>query len=133
MYYTNSSNGTFSYAGNSSTINVPYLHYSYIIGHLNLTNFTVQVNGKLLTVSNGSFNLTVTAGSYDVVISSTGYATFNNTYNVTPGEVLNVSPVLGINHPRPPLLPGWAYIAGIVAVIAVAGGIAVYIIVRRRK
>ena len=133
LYYTNSSNGTFSYAGNSSTINVPYLHYSYIIGHLNLTNFTVQVNGKLLTVSNGSFNLTVTAGSYDVVISSTGYATFNNTYNVTPGEVLNVSPVLGINHPRPPLLPGWAYIAGIVAVIAVAGGIAVYIIVRRRK
>ena len=133
LYYTNSPNGNFSYVGSGVSINVPYFHYSYITGHLNLSNYTLYINGKQITVENGSFNLTVTAGSYDVVISSTGYLTYNHTYNVSPGEILNVSPTLGKNNPGSVPISSLTYAIAAVAVIAVAGGTWLYMRGRRKK
>lgn len=126
LYYTNNLSGSISYNGSGLSVNVPYLHYSYIKGDVNITNFTVYVNGKQVTVDNGKFNLTVTEGSYDVKIVATGYATFNHTYNVTAGETLLVNPTMSkITHGSNPML--WEYIAAIVAVIAVAGGTILYL------
>ena len=131
FYYTNEQTGYFNYNGTGTSVNIPYLHYSYITGDLNLTNFTVYVNGKLVEVSGGKFNLTVIAGQYDVVIVSPGYATFNHTYNLTPGVTLRINTSLEKipwNNSRLIL----EYILATGAVVAVAGGLVFYLRGRRR-
>ena len=131
FYYTNEQTGYFNYNGTGTSVNIPYLHYSYITGDLNLTNFTVYVNGKLVEVSGGKFNLTVIAGQYDVVIVSPGYATFNHTYNLTPGVTLRINTSLEkipSNNSRLIL----EYILATGAVVAVAGGLVFYLRGRRR-
>ena len=130
LYYISEQAGYFNYEGTGIALNVPYLHYSYITGDLNLSGLTVYVNGKLVYVIDGKFNLTVTAGQYNVVIMSPGYATFNHTYNLTPGVTLHISPILEkipANNFRLIL----EYAIAIIAVLAVAGGVAFYL--RGRK
>jgi len=107
-------------------VNVPYLHYSYITGDLNVSNFTVYVNGKLVSVNDGKFNLTVTAGQYNVEITSSGYATFSHTYNLTPGVTLHIRVALEKTPPNNSRLI-LEYVVAIIAVLAVGGGIAVYL------
>lgn len=131
FYYTSVQGGNFYYNGTGILVNIPYLHYSYITGELNLSNFTVYVNGKLVEVNGGKFNLTVTAGQYVVVIVSPGYATFNHTYNVTPGTTLRISPLLEKIPPKSnsPLI--LEYILTIIVAVSVVGGLAFYL--RGRK
>lgn len=132
LYYTNTLNGSILYNGSGASIEVPYLHYSYIEGQLNLTNLTVYINGKQIAISNDTFNVTVTAGSYDVEIVAAGYSTFNHTYNITPGETVNVSPTLQ-KIPGNPFPLNVNYILAIVAVAAVAAGTALYLRGRKQK
>ncbi len=131
FYYTTEQTGYFNYNGIGISVNVPYLHYSYITGDLNLTNFTVYVNGKLVEVSGGKFNLTVTGGQYDVVIVSPGYATFNHTYNLTPGVTLRINTALEKLPPNNFRLT-LEYILAIIAVLSVAGSLAFYLRGRRK-
>ena len=121
LYYLSDFKGTTEYTGNSISVNVPYLHYSYITGQLNVSNVTVFVNGKQIAVSSGAFNLTVTAGNYTVVVKATGYDTFNHTYNVTPGETLRINPAL-VRIPGNAFNPMLKYAAAAVAVVAVLAG-----------
>ena len=132
LYYLSDFKGTTEYIGNSISVNVPYLHYSYISGQLNVSNVTVLVNGKQIAVNSGAFNLTVTAGNYTVVVKATGYNTFNHTYNVTPGETLRINPALS-RIPGNAFNPIWEYAAAAAAVVAVLAGIAVFMRGRKKK
>ncbi len=133
LYYTNTLNGSFSYNGSDLFLNVPYLHYSYITGKLNLTNFTIYINGKPIATTNGAFNLTVTAGNYTVVIEATGYATFNHTYDLTPGETLLVNPNFA-KTPSGGFPQIYEYVAAIVAAAAILGAIvAIYMRGKHKK
>jgi hypothetical protein len=111
---------------------VPYLHYSYITGQLNVSNVTVFVNGKQIVVSSGAFNLTVIAGNYTVVVKATGYNTFNQTYNVTPGETLRINPALGRIQGNA-FNPMWEYVAAAAAVVAVLAGTVVFMRGRKKS
>ncbi len=133
LFYANDLNGSVSYNGSSLSMEVPYLHYSYITGQLNLSNFTVFVNGKQVNTTNGEFNFTVPAGNYTVVIKATGYETFNHTYTVTPGETLFVNPDLAkISSGGFPKI--YEYVAAIVAAAAILGAIvAIYMRGKHKK
>lgn len=130
LYYTQEQSGFFNYMGTGIVVNVPYLHYSYIVGNVNLSGITVYVNGKAVETSHGFFNLTVTAGQYDVEITAPGYVAFNHTYNLTPGVTLNLKPSLQKLPPNS-ISVFLEYIFAILAVIAVATGLVFYF--RRRK
>jgi hypothetical protein len=131
LYYTSLQMGYFNYNGTGITVNIPYLHYSYITGDLNIQNFTVYINGKPVSVDNGQFNLTVTAGQYNVVIKSPGYATFTNTYNLTPGTTLDINATLDKIPPNNFILI-LEYVAVIIAVLVVVGGLALYMRVKKK-
>ena len=131
LFYANDLSGSVAYNGSSLGIDVPYLHYSYITGQLNLSNFTVFINGKQINTTNGKFNFTVPAGNYTVVIKAAGYATFNHTYAVTPGETLYLNPSLikASNSGSNPILE---YAVAVVAVVAVLAGLIIYMRGRRK-
>lgn len=125
LYYTSIQSGYLHYNGTGIVSNIPYLHYSYIVGTLNVQNSSVYVNGKEITIVNGKFNITVTAGVYNVRITAPGYEPFNSTYDITPGETLHIPPLTKIP-PSPTSGPkpyNWDNIIIIIILVAVVAAV----------
>ena len=126
FYYTNIQSGELQYNGTGIVSNIPYLHYSYIVGTLNTQNSSVYVNGKEISVINGKFNITVTAGVYNIKITAPGFEPFNGTYDITPGETLHIVPSL-TEIPSVPKPYNFDYIIIIIVIAAVAVGVGIYL------
>lgn len=94
LYYNNVGSGSQTVKGSNITIEITYLHFAYINGTVSPASSSVTVNGKPVSVNNGSFSLAVAAGSYSVVVSSKGYNTYYSNFTVTPGEVKVVNATL---------------------------------------
>ena len=126
FYYANIQSGELQYNGTGIVSSIPYLHYSYIVGTLNIQNSSVYVNGKEISVINGKFNITVTAGVYNIKITATGFEPFNGTYDITPGETLHIVPLL-TEIPSLPKPYNFDYIIIIIVIAAVAVGVGIYL------
>lgn len=120
------------------TVSIDYLHWAYIYGNFTQTGIDVSINGVQIGSGNISLyqiNQTVAAGSYVVKIYGSGYVTQYENFTLSPGQSMNISTSLKVQSTPPGNsgLPGieiYAAIGGVLAVIAVAGGVFAF---RRRK
>lgn len=132
LYYTTTAPGSLTLSGGNRTVDVSFTHYSYISGTVSTQGASVFINGKQVTVTNGTFNATETSGTYSVEITDPGYQTQYDNFSLVAGHTqsLNIT-LVKINNGGLPGGDGMYIVIG--AAIVVAAGVVIYFVRFRPK
>lgn len=133
LYYQETGSGSLVLKNGNATVSAVYKHYSFITGDVSPNGASVFIDGKDVSVANGTFNVSVTNGSFTFEVKDSGYRTYYNNFtlggdktkflNVTLSEVSGGNGLANIS--------GYL-IGGAVAAILVAGA-GVTVFMRRRR
>jgi hypothetical protein len=135
-YYEMQSEYNLTVSGSNLTETVVFIHYSYIYGKISPSNATLEINGKTVNVTGGSFNISVRNGTYYISASLNGYSTYAKNITISSGQQMYLNITLNVSvNPQEVTHKTSAsdiyYMGGLVAVIAIFG--LAGLLARRRK
>ena len=90
FYYSSLNSGSYTLSGTNQTLDIVFTHYSYIVGEVPNTGFTLYVNGVKENISSGSFNLTITRGFYEIVAKGPAGTIYDNV-TIQPDQTVNIT------------------------------------------
>lgn len=132
-YYTSDYEGAVNVYGGTAAKSIQFTHYSYIHGTVTPANATLEINGKSVDLSSGSFNVTVPAGSYELVATLNGYYTSysNVTLQSNQTKTLSLNLTKIPNNKTKTNLEIYFLIGGVSGAIVVA--LVALLLIRRRR
>lgn len=128
LYYSSIYSGSYTLNSTNKTVDITFTHYSYIVGNVPGSGFSLFINGIKQNLSAGSFNLTITAGSYDIVVKTLSGSNYENE-TIQPGQTVNITSLFK-NSP-PGGTPNYVYYAGGAVAAALAVGSIAYFMRKR--
>jgi hypothetical protein len=105
----------------------------WILGTVQPTTATVQLDGVVITPTEGTFNASVPAGSHTLLVSSPGFGEANETLVVFPGRASEVAISLTRAAPAGSGTPIWGSLGPFLLLGALVAGVGVYLIGRRPR
>ena len=135
-YYEKQPEYNVTVSGSNVTEAVVFIHYSYIHGKISPSNAILEINGKTVNVTGGSFNISVKNGTYYIFASLNGYSPYAKNITISSVTYVNINISLNISVNPQAVTPKTSgndlyYMGGLVAVIAIFG--LAGLLSRRRK
>lgn len=129
-YYTNSGSFSVNILNGTVSRSVEYYHYSYISGTVNPPDAILTLNGKPVTVINGSYYIKVPGGNYTLVASENGYVTYYDNFSIAPNVTRDIA--ISMNLQSSPYQRLIIFSPFLISIIVIAG-IAAYTFRKRNK